>query len=297
MFETVEHFLRRGHTRRVLFRGRGRCCIEEAGIHSGDSSCVLPSQLSTPEIIETMKEYTSKLGFALGVRRLINVQFAVQNEKVYVLEVNPRATRTVPFVSKATGVPLAKIAAKVMVGRKLRDLNIPKNDCPKRVSIKESVFPFSKFPRVNIFLGPEMRSTGEVMWISETFGESIAKSFLGTGSPLPIEGGVFISVNSNDKNSRMSAVAKSLAELGLAIYATEGTSRYLTQHGVNNIRVYKVNEGRPNVVDHIKNRLIQLVINTPLGEVSRYDELAIGNSAISSTGFQSLPRSQRLQRP
>lgn len=172
LFETVEHFLRRGHTRRVLFRGRGHCCIEEAGIHSGDSSCVPPSQLSTPEIIETMKEYTSKLGFALGVRRLINVQFAVQNGKVYVLEVNPRATRTVPFVSKATGVPLAKIAVMVMVGRKLRDLNIPKNDCPKRVSIKESVFPFSKFPRVNIFLGPEMRSTGEVMGISETFGGS-----------------------------------------------------------------------------------------------------------------------------
>ena len=254
--------------------------IEEAGIHSGDSSCVLPPQLSSHDIIETIRDYTSKLAFALGVRGLINVQFAVQRGKVYVLEVNPRASRTVPFVSKATGVPLAKIAAKVMVGKKLRDLNIPKSDHPKCISIKESVFPFTKFPRSNIFLGPEMRSTGEVMGISETFGESIAKSFLSTGNPLPTEGGVFISVNNNDKNTRMISVARSLSTLGFTIYATEGSSRYLMQHGLENTRVYKVNEGRPNIVDHIKNGLIQLVINTPLGEMSRYDERAIGTSAL-----------------
>jgi carbamoyl-phosphate synthase large subunit len=201
---------------------------------------------------------------------------------VYVLEVNPRASRTVPFVSKAVGVPLAKIAAKVMVGRTLKELGYPLESPPKYISVKEPVFPFGKFPKAKVYLGPEMRSTGEVMAISETFGEAIAKAFIGAGGNLPTQGGVFISVNNNDKNFKTVEVAKGFIRQGFRVYATGGTSAFLTEHGVENTRVFKVNEGRPNVVDQIKNNEIHLLINTPLGEVSRYDELAIGSAALEA---------------
>jgi len=212
----------------------------------------------------------------------MNVQFAVKDGIVYVLEVNPRASRTVPFVSKATGIPLAKVAAKVMVGKTLEDMGLKQYDFRKisHVSVKEAVFPFSKFPRVPVYLGPEMRSTGEVMGISENFGVAIAKSQIGAGNALPSDGRVFISVNDSDKNDITLGIAKDFVRLGFSLIATEGTARFLNSNGVKCAAVYKVGEGRPNVVDLIKNGEIQLIINTPLGEVSRYDEYSIGWAAI-----------------
>lgn len=256
--------------------------IEEAGIHSGDSACVLMPQVESVQVMEQLKDFTRKLALALNVRGLINVQCAEKNGLVYVLEVNPRASRTVPFVSKAVGLPLAKIAAKVMVGKTLRELGVPLNPLPRNISVKEPVFPFGKFPKAKVYLGPEMRSTGEVMAISDTFGEAIAKAFIGAGGALPIEGGVFLSVNSNDKNYRTIEVAKGFAMLGFTIYASKGTAAYLSQHSIGHKEIFKVNEGRPNVVDYIKNNEINLIINTPLGEASRYDELAIGSASLEA---------------
>jgi carbamoyl-phosphate synthase large subunit len=256
--------------------------IEEAGIHSGDSACVLMPYADSVQVIEQLKDFTRKLAFALNVRGLINVQCAEKNGIVYVLEVNPRASRTVPFVSKAVGVPLAKIAAKVMVGKTLKELGYPLDQQPVHIAVKEPVFPFGKFPKAKIYLGPEMRSTGEVMSMSETFGEAIAKAFIGAGGSLPTEGGVFISVNNNDKNYKTIELGKGFLKLGFKIFASSGTSAFLSKHKVENIRVFKVNEGRPNIVDHIKNNEIGLVINTPLGEVSRFDELAIGSASLQA---------------
>ncbi len=256
--------------------------IEEAGIHSGDSACVLPPYMVSEKNLEEMIGYTVRLAKALKVVGLMNVQFAMKDGVVYVLEVNPRASRTVPFVSKATGIPLAKVAAKVMVGRTLEELGLKNYDFRKvkHISVKEAVFPFSKFPRVPVFLGPEMRSTGEVMGISKSFGAAIAKSQMGAGNTLPTSGRVFISVNDSDKNEITLTVARDFLELGFSIVATEGTAKFLTSHGVKSDIVYKVDEGRPNVVDMIKNGEIQLIVNTPLGEGSRYDEYAIGWAAI-----------------
>ncbi len=256
--------------------------IEEAGIHSGDSACVIMPQAESVQIIEQLKDFTRKLALALNVRGLVNVQCAEKGGIVYIIEVNPRASRTVPFVSKALGISLAKIAAKVMVGRTLRELGVPLDSQPKYIAVKEPVFPFGKFPKAKVYLGPEMRSTGEVMAISETYGEAIAKAFIGAGGNLPTEGGVFISVNRNDKNYKTIEVAKGFRALGFKVYATTGTSDFLREHSVENERVFKVNEGRPNIVDAIKNDEIHLVINTPLGEVSRYDELAIGSAALEA---------------
>jgi carbamoyl-phosphate synthase large subunit len=233
-------------------------------------------------VFEQLKDFTRKLALALKVQGLINVQFAEKNGMVYVLEVNPRASRTVPFVSKAVGIPLAKIAAKVMTGRTLRDLGVPLNPPPRHIAVKEPVFPFGKFPKAKIYLGPEMRSTGEVMSMSDSFGEAIAKAFIGAGGDLPTKGGVFISVNTNDKNYRTLEVAKGFVNLGFNIYATKGTAAFLDEHGVKLTLVYKVNEGRPNIVDLIKNKEIDIVINTPMGEVSRYDELAIGSASLEA---------------
>jgi carbamoyl-phosphate synthase large subunit len=256
--------------------------IEEAGIHSGDSACVIPPYMITERTVKELIEYTKRLATALQVIGLINVQYAMMDGVVYVLEVNPRASRTVPFVSKATGVPLAKVAAKVMIGRSLEELGVADFDfrTVKHISMKEAVFPFSKFPRVPVFLGPEMRSTGEVMGISTTFGGAIAKSQIGAGNVLPSSGTVFVSVNDSDKNEITLNIVKDFVRLGFSIVATEGTSRYLLQHGVPNKMVFKVNQGRPNIVDHIKNGEVQFVINTPLGEKSRYDEYAIGWAAV-----------------
>jgi carbamoyl-phosphate synthase large subunit len=254
--------------------------IQEAGIHSGDSTSVLLPVAESLQIVEQLKDFTRKLALALRVKGLINVQFAEKSGIVYVLEVNPRASRTVPFISKAMGVPLAKIAAKVMVGRTLADLGYALDAQPKYIAVKEPVFPFNKFPQTKIFLGPEMRSTGEVMSIASGYGEAIAKAVIAAGGNLPTSGGVFFSVNNNDKSPRMVDAARGFLDTGFRIYATRGTSLFLTQNGIANTMIYKANEGRPNVVDYIKNGDILMVINTPLGAPSRFDEQAIGKAAL-----------------
>ncbi len=253
--------------------------IEEAGIHSGDSACVLPPYAVTAPQLHTLLDYTRRLALALNVVGLVNIQFAMQNGVIYVLEVNPRASRTVPFVSKATGIPLAKIAAKLMVGCTLRDLDVKGYGWAKHVAVKESVFPFSKFPHARHFLGPEMRSTGEVMGIADSFGLSFAKSQIAAGSTLPGKGTVFVSLNDNDKNDRAANVVKSFLRLGFNIIATEGTSRFLLTRGVPSRTVLKASEGTLNIIDVIRNGWVQLIINTPLGQVSRQDEHAIGRMA------------------
>jgi carbamoyl-phosphate synthase large subunit len=241
--------------------------IEEAGIHSGDSACVLPPQGLMPSIVEQIKESTRAMARELKVVGLINIQFAVKDGKVFVLEVNPRASRTIPFVSKAIGVPLAKLATKVMVGRTLKDLGLTREVEPRHISVKESVFPFNRFPGVDILLGPEMKSTGEVMGIDVDFGRAFAKSQLAAAQLLPTRGTVFVSVKDADK-VKVYPVAKQLYEMGFTILATTGTSQHLKDLGIPNKPVKKIAEGRPHIIDHIKNGDIQLVINTPSGKES-----------------------------
>jgi len=241
--------------------------IEEAGIHSGDSACVLPPQSLASRIVEQIKECTMDIARELKVVGLINIQFAVKNGKVFVLEVNPRASRTIPFVSKATGVPLAKFATKVMLGRSLQELGLTHEVVPTHISVKESVFPFNRFPGVDIILGPEMKSTGEVMGIDTGFGRAFAKSQLAAGQHLPTQGAVFVSVKDPDKD-KVYPVVKQLHELGFHVLATQGTSQYLRNLGIPNKPVKKIAHGRPHVIDHIKNGDIQLVINTPSGKES-----------------------------
>ena len=253
--------------------------IEEAGIHSGDSSCVLPPVRIDPEHLETMRHYTRRLAEALSVSGLMNIQFAIKDDRVYVLEVNPRASRTVPFVSKATGVPIARIAALVMAGQKLKDFNLPGELTVQRFFIKSPVFPFVKFPGVDPILSPEMHSTGEVMGIGETFGEAYGKAMMGAGLSLPSTGKAFLSVNDGDKGAAV-LIARKLARLGFQIVATLGTAARLREVGIEVESVFKVNEGRPNIVDFIKRGEISLVINTPLGSVSHYDEQAIRRAAL-----------------
>jgi carbamoyl-phosphate synthase large subunit len=253
--------------------------IEEAGIHSGDSSCVLPPVRIDPEHLETMRHYTRRLAEALSVSGLMNIQFAIKDDRVYVLEVNPRASRTVPFVSKATGVPIARIAALVMSGQKLEDFNLPSELTVQRFFIKSPVFPFVKFPGVDPILSPEMHSTGEVMGIGETFGEAYGKAMMGAGLSLPATGKAFLSVNDGDKGAAV-LLARKLTRLGFQIVATLGTAERLREVGLEVENVFKVNEGRPNIVDHIKRGEISLVINTPLGRVSHYDEQAIRRAAL-----------------
>jgi carbamoyl-phosphate synthase large subunit len=252
--------------------------IEQAGIHSGDSAMVLPTYKIAPEHLETIRTYTRKLGLALDVRGLMNVQYAIKNDVVYVLEVNPRASRTTPFVSKATGVPLAKVAARIMAGKSLLRQGLTADLTVSRIFVKESVFPFLKFPGADILLGPEMKSTGEVMGISEDFGIAFAKSQIAAGFRIPTSGAVFISVNDFDKPGVLPH-AKALREMGFLILATRGTVDYLAAHGVDSQMVYKVNEGRPNVVDFIKDKRIAIVFNTPLGRESFFDDGAIRKSA------------------
>ncbi|MFI4945245.1 MAG: carbamoyl-phosphate synthase large subunit, partial [Burkholderiales bacterium] len=252
--------------------------IEEAGIHSGDSAMVLPTYKIAPEHLETIRSYTRRLGLALGVRGLMNVQYAIKNDVVYVLEVNPRASRTTPFVSKATGVPLAKVAARIMAGRSLAEQGLTADLTVNRIFVKESVFPFLKFPGADILLGPEMKSTGEVMGISTDFGIAFAKSQQAAGYRIPTSGAVFISVNDFDKPGVLPH-ARALHEMGLEIVATRGTAAYLNANGVKAEFVYKVQEGRPNIVDQIKDGRIKIVFNTPLGRESFYDDSAIRKSA------------------
>jgi carbamoyl-phosphate synthase large subunit len=252
--------------------------IEEAGIHSGDSAMVLPTFKIAPEHLATIRSYTRRLGLALGVRGLMNAQYAIKDDVVYVLEVNPRASRTTPFVSKATGVPLAKAAARIMAGRSLLDQGITEDLTVDRYFVKESVFPFLKFPGADILLGPEMKSTGEVMGISRDLGIAFAKSQMASGFKIPTTGTVFISVNDFDKGG-MLPHARDLARMGFRILATRGTAEFLGQEGVPAETVYKVNEGRPNVVDFIKDGRIAIVFNTPLGKESFFDDGAIRKNA------------------
>ncbi len=260
--------------------------IEEAGIHSGDSSCVLPAVEIAPHLLDTMREYTFKLARSLKVIGLMNIQFAIQRDKVYVLEVNPRASRTVPYVSKSTGVPLAKIAARLMTGRKLREFlpefvergaDLETGDC---YFVKSPVFPWNKFPGVDTVLGPEMKSTGEVMGVGDTFGEAFAKAQLSAGQSLPTSGTVFISIADRDKGD-LAELGKRFVELGFNIVATHGTANILERAGLPVERVYKVKEGRPNVVDLIKGERIQLIINTPQGQDPWFDEQAIRRAAVT----------------
>jgi carbamoyl-phosphate synthase large subunit len=259
--------------------------IEEAGIHSGDSSCVLPSVDLSEDVLRTIREYTRKLAMALSVRGLVNIQFAIQHGKVYVIEVNPRASRTVPYVSKATGIPLAKIASRIMVGQKLKEL------LPEQVAngkdlgtgahyfVKSPVFPWGKFPGVDTVLGPEMRSTGEVMGVADNFGEAFAKAQIAAGQVLPLKGTIFLSVNDHDKEGVV-PLARQFMEMGFHLVATHGTAQVLEEAGLQPERVYKVKEGRPNVVDLIKGDRIQLIVNTPRGQDTFFDEKAIRRAAV-----------------
>jgi carbamoyl-phosphate synthase large subunit len=253
--------------------------IEEAGIHSGDSACVLPPYSLSRQIQEQIKEQTRAMAAELGVVGLINIQFAVKGEAVYVLEVNPRASRTAPFVSKATGVPLAKLAAKVMLGHSLEELGFTQEIEPPYFAVKESVFPFRRFPGVDPRLGPEMRSTGEVMGIDQDFGLAFAKAQLAAGQHLPLEGGVLFSVKDPDK-PLMAPMVRGFQDLGFKVFATRGTTACLARHGVATQEVHKVREGRPNIIDRIKTREINLVINTPRGRYTPADSYSIRRAAL-----------------
>ena len=254
--------------------------IEEAGIHSGDSACAIPTFSLSRSIRDEIMSATKAMAKELEVRGLMNVQFAVKDEKVYVLEVNPRASRTVPFVSKAIGVPLAKLAAKVMTGMTLRELGFTSEIVPTHYSVKEAVFPFLRFEGANISLGPEMKSTGEVMGIDPDLGLAFAKSQLASQWPLPTAGNVFISVKDIDKPNVI-AIAREYAQLGFGIIATSGTAGHLAAAGLEVTKVFKVAEGRPNVLDLVKNGQIQFIINTPSGKTPRQDEVKIRTAALA----------------
>ncbi len=261
--------------------------VEAAGIHSGDSTSVLPYHTVDPQVIETMKDYTRRLAKSLNVAGLMNIQYAVQNNSVYVIEVNPRASRTVPFVGKATAIPLVKIATRIMLGEKLADLREEYRlaDCDElgmnHLAIKEPVFPFSKFLKSGVYLGPEMRSTGEAMSLAYDFPEAFAKAYQAANMELPLSGSVFISVNNHDKDDRILRIARELYDIGFDLIATAGTYQFLTDNGIECKKVFKVGEeGRPNVFDTIRLGKIDLVINTPLGERALHDEEAIGAASV-----------------
>ncbi len=253
--------------------------IEDAGIHSGDSACVLPPYLVTEDDMEVMREQTAAMARALGVVGLMNVQYAIKDHVVYVLEVNPRASRTVPFVSKAIGVPLASLAARVMLGETLDAIGFTEEIAPVYVSVKEAVFPFTKFPGTDPVLGPEMRSTGEVMGISDSFGASFAKAQLAAGNGLPLEGTILVTVNDSDKPTVI-PIARRFQEMGFRLVATAGTARYLRQRGIAADPVFKVHEGRPNCHDLILNGEVQLLVNTPLGKHAQRDDYTLRQAAI-----------------
>jgi carbamoyl-phosphate synthase large subunit len=253
--------------------------IEEAGIHSGDSSCVLPAVSIGEEQHAALCEYTVELAKELNVVGLMNVQYAIQNGRVYVLEVNPRASRTVPYVSKATGVPLAKIAARLMVGSKLAGFGLEPELPVHHAFVKSPVFPFQKLPGADTILGPEMKSTGEVMGVADSFGLAFAKAQLAARNRIPISGRIFISVNDHDK-PLVIPIARDLAELGFSLVATQGTSQALRASGIPVERVFKVTERRPSIVDLVKSAEIDLIINTPLGRSSRQDDRLIRRAAV-----------------
>jgi carbamoyl-phosphate synthase large subunit len=240
----------------------------------------LPSFTLPAQILAKVRDATHKMARELNVVGLMNVQYAIKDDKVYVLEVNPRASRTIPFVSKAIGVPLAKLATKVMLGKKLKELGFTKEIIPKHVSVKESVFPFNRFPGVDIILGPEMKSTGEVMGIGKDFGQAYIKSQIAAGQNLPKKGNVFISVRDKDKQAIV-LIAKKLKSLGFSIYATSGTAAALEKNNISIKVLPKIAEGRPNVLDLMKDGEIQMVINTPTGRIPRQDEVKIRSQVIS----------------
>ena len=253
--------------------------IEEAGIHSGDSSCVVPPYLVGERHLAIIRDYTRRVARALKVVGLVNAQFAIKDDTVYVLEVNPRASRTVPYLSKATGVPLAKVAARVMMGKTLAQLGLVDDLDVAGVFVKVPVFPFARFQGVDTILGPEMKSTGEVMGGGATFGAAFAKAQLAAGQQLPDQGTAFISVNNDDKPNVV-RVARHLAELGFKLVASRGTAAYLRAHGLDAAVVFKINEGRPHVGDCLLSRQIDLVINTPLGRGSFFDDRTVRRIAM-----------------
>jgi carbamoyl-phosphate synthase large subunit len=253
--------------------------IEEAGIHSGDSSCVVPPFICPERHLQTIRDYTRRIAKALQVVGLMNVQYAIKDDLVYVLEVNPRASRTIPYLSKAAGVSLAKVAAKVMAGRTLADLGLTSDVQVAGTFVKSPVFPFVRFPGVDTILGPEMKSTGEVMGGSSNFGVAFAKAQLAVGQKVPEGGTAFVSVNNKDK-ANLLPIARDLAELGFRLIATRGTAAFLRAYGLHVEVIYKVNEGRPNVADEIVNRKVDLVINTPLGRESFFDDRTVRRAAM-----------------
>jgi len=253
--------------------------IEEAGVHSGDSACSLPPFSLPPDIIREIDRQARMLALELGVVGLMNIQFAVKEGRIYVLEVNPRASRTVPFVSKAIGVPLAKLAARVMAGKTLAELGFTKEVVIKHIAVKEAVFPFAKFPGVDTLLGPEMKSTGEVMGIDTDFGIAFAKSQMAAGNPMPMSGRVFLSVKDKDKPGLLE-VALGLQNTGFSIVATRGTAEYLRKRGITVEMVNKVMEGRPHIVDQITDMQVDLVINTVSGAQSQLDSYSIRRTTL-----------------
>jgi carbamoyl-phosphate synthase large subunit len=254
--------------------------IEEAGIHSGDSACSIPFTSLAESAIATIRQWTTKLAQALKVVGLMNIQYAVQGEQVYILEANPRASRTVPYVSKATGIPLAKVASLVMSGKTLESLGVTSEYVPQHIAVKEAVLPFEKFPGADTLLGPEMRSTGEVMGIDSDFGKAFAKAEIAAGVRLATQGTVFVSMSDRDKVATV-PVVQDLINLGFKVVATAGTRKVLQEHGIDNVElVLKLHEGRPHVIDWIKNNWIQFIINTPSGEESLADGRLIRRTAL-----------------
>ena len=252
--------------------------IEEAGVHSGDSACVIPPQSLPKDVLKTIKDYTTKLALELNVIGLMNIQYAVKADKVYIIEANPRASRTVPFVSKAVGVPLAKIAAKLMIGYKLKDMGLRDEIKIKHVAVKESIFPFIKLPAADSILGPEMKSTGESMGIDENFGISYYKALLSAGMELPKKGRLFISVRDSDKNS-IRDIVENAESLGFELVATEGTANAVDKY-VNINTIGKVSQQSPNIKDAVLNGEIDLIINTPSGKQSADDGFYIRRMAV-----------------
>jgi carbamoyl-phosphate synthase large subunit len=253
--------------------------IEQAGVHSGDAAMSLPTYTLSPEILKKIREATYRLAKELNIVGLMNVQYAVKDAKVYILEVNPRASRTVPLVSKVIGVPLAKLATKVMLGKKLKDLGFTEETIPRHVAVKESVFPFNRFPGVDVMLGPEMKSTGEVMGIDADFSSAYIKSQIAAGQKIPKKGNVFISVHDRDKRDVI-PIAKKLKELGFNIFASSGTASVLGKNNISAKVLPKITEGRPNILDLMKDGKIQMVINTPSGRIPRQDEVKIRSQVI-----------------
>ena len=254
--------------------------IEQAGIHSGDSACSLPTVTLSDAALTTIRDWTFKLAKRLKVIGLMNIQYAIQGDQVYIIEANPRASRTVPFVSKATGARLAQIAVRIMSGKTLTDVGLTEEITPAHISVKEAVLPFNKFPGTDTLLGPEMRSTGEVMGIDTSFGQAYAKAELAAGQQLPLTGTVFISVNDRDKPAVI-PIAKEFAAAGFTIVATSGTYSTLSEANIDVTSILKIHEGRPHVGDALKNQDIQIIINSPAGETAQEDDRILRRTALN----------------